>query len=184
MARPTAPKWRRPSTIPARSAVNLAGGRRGGGGGRGGQQPGTVVYRGYIEPEEAHRHASLAHARRDHARGQIFINGKLAAKTESFQRAGHVFNDVHAMLKPGKNSIAIVAEGTAGMGRLNQGGGILITPPPPQWKRRVFNGLAQIIVQAGTEAKPITLRARGEGLVETTLEIHAKEAAGRLVWSR
>ena len=48
----------------------------------------------------------------------------------------------------------------------------------------MFNGLAQIIVQAGTEAKPITLTGRGEGLVDTKLEIQTKEAAGRLVWSR
>jgi beta-galactosidase len=42
---------------------------------------------------------------------------------------------------------------------------------PPQWKRRLFNGLAQVLVQAGRSAGTMTLRASTPGLAPTVLNI-------------
>ncbi len=42
----------------------------------------------------------------------------------------------------------------------------------PSAKRSVFNGLAQVIVQAGKDAGDIQLTARADGLTETSLTIH------------
>jgi beta-galactosidase len=47
------------------------------------------------------------------------------------------------------------------------------------WKRSVFNGLAQIIVQAGRDAGEIKLTARADGLADNTITIHAGAHAPR-----
>ena len=42
---------------------------------------------------------------------------------------------------------------------------------PPQWKRRLFNGLAQVLVQSGRSAGTLTLRASAPGLASAGLNI-------------
>jgi len=44
------------------------------------------------------------------------------------------------------------------------------------WKRSVFNGLAQVVVQAGTNASEIRLTARSEGLAENAVVIPARQS--------
>lgn len=51
---------------------------------------------------------------------------------------------------------------------------------PTAWKRSVFNGLAQVLLQAGKMAGDIQLTARAEGLTGTTLVIHGAEHAVRV----
>ena len=48
-----------------------------------------------------------------------------------------------------------------------------------QWKRSVFNGLAEVIVQAGKEPGTIALTARADGLDSTPLNITANAAVPR-----
>jgi beta-galactosidase len=52
-------------------------------------------------------------------------------------------------------------------------------PGSPDWQRRVFNGLAQVIVQSGKVPGKIQLTARSEGLAPATLEIAAQPSAPR-----
>ncbi|MGD1083629.1 MAG: DUF4982 domain-containing protein, partial [Verrucomicrobiota bacterium] len=52
-------------------------------------------------------------------------------------------------------------------------------PAPAPWQRHVFNGLAQVIVQAGKEPGKIQLTARAEGLAVATLEISAQTSSVR-----
>jgi hypothetical protein len=54
-------------------------------------------------------------------------------------------------------------------------GGVQIVVPAEPWRRRAFNGLAQVIVQAGREPGTITITASAAGLQATilTLEIAA-----------
>jgi len=47
------------------------------------------------------------------------------------------------------------------------------------WKRSVFNGLAQIIVQSRKEAGELKLTARAEGLAPATLTVLAQPCAAR-----
>jgi len=49
----------------------------------------------------------------------------------------------------------------------------------PAWQRSVFNGLAQIIVQAGKQPGPLSLTARSPGLEPATLDITAGAAVPR-----
>jgi beta-galactosidase len=52
-------------------------------------------------------------------------------------------------------------------------------PLPVAWKRSVFNGLAQIIVQASKEGGPLKLTARSTGLQPATISLEAKPAPAR-----
>ena len=95
----------------------------------------------------------------------IFINGnKLAASAEDSQK--YILNAV--ILKEGKNTIQIV---TTPLQRIrdwdvmNTDPGIIqvITPAEP-WKRKLFNGYAQVIVQKDGSGKEIVLSATAKGL--------------------
>ena len=44
-------------------------------------------------------------------------------------------------------------------------------PSPAQWKRRLFNGLAQVLVQSGRSAGTLTLRASAPGLAPAVLNV-------------
>ena len=139
----------------------------------------TIVYRGSVElPAEHAGEPAGLHIGGIRERGWIYVNGRLAARTDRFERSGYHFENVQAMLLPGLNTVAVVARGAdvsehGGGARLRRGGTLLIHPAP-QWKRRVFNGLAQVIVQAGTEPHPIKLTARGDGLEPCDLEIRLR----------
>jgi beta-galactosidase len=52
-------------------------------------------------------------------------------------------------------------------------------PAPVEWRRSVFNGLAQIIVQASKEAGAIKLTARSAGLQPGTVLLQTKPASPR-----
>ncbi len=52
-------------------------------------------------------------------------------------------------------------------------------PSAPAWQRRVFNGLAQVIVQSSQKPGAIRLVARADGLEPATLEITAQPCAPR-----
>jgi beta-galactosidase len=52
-------------------------------------------------------------------------------------------------------------------------------PPPVAWRRSVFNGLAQIIVQASKESGELRLTARSAGLQPVMVLIEAKPAPAR-----
>jgi beta-galactosidase len=49
----------------------------------------------------------------------------------------------------------------------------------PEWKRSVFNGLAQIIVQSTREPGAIKLTARAKDLTPATVSIQSQPCAPR-----
>lgn len=61
---------------------------------------------------------------------------------------------------------AVVVRNQEGAGGLNKGVSPVLSNQSivPAWKRSVFNGLAQVLVQAGKTAGGIRLTARAEGL--------------------
>ena len=92
-------------------------------------------------------------------------------------------------MRPGKNVIAIVATPAQG-GRGNRGGGggranfgspgqIRVTIPPADWKRSLFSGLAQVIVQSTGQPGEITLTAKSSGVTDGILKIQAQPAPHR-----
>jgi beta-galactosidase len=87
----------------------------------------------------------------------------------------HDFVLDHSLLHKGKNVIAF--EGKPFVKRntweeINTNPGtIKVYNPALQWKRKTFNGLAQILIRTTKQAGVITLTATSEGLTPATIEI-------------
>jgi beta-galactosidase len=107
----------------------------------------------------------------------IYINGKEIARSVKEESAGNNFVLDQSNLHPGKNNIAIIAIPLVKKNpweSVNSDPGLIqvITPPAP-WKRKLFSGLAQVIVQSTSEAGEITLTATSPGLKAGVLKIQS-----------
>jgi beta-galactosidase len=102
----------------------------------------------------------------------VFINGnKVNASAEDAQK--YILDS--AVLKEGKNTIHIVAtplQKIKDWDVMNTDPGIIqvITPSEP-WKRKLFNGYAQIIIQKEENAKEVILSASAKGLRAGSLSL-------------
>ncbi|QLC65081.1 DUF4982 domain-containing protein [Flavobacterium sp. LPB0248] len=95
----------------------------------------------------------------------VFVNGKkIEPSAEDAQK--YIFDT--AILKQGKNTIHIAAtplQKVKDWDVMNTDPGIIqvLTPAEP-WKRKLFNGYAQIIIQKDENAKEVVLSASAKGL--------------------
>jgi beta-galactosidase len=102
----------------------------------------------------------------------IYLNGHLLGKSLKRDAVGYEYPLTGDLLVPGKNSVAIYAERFSGEGKKSQAfhwddGGpavVKVTVPAAQWRRSLFNGLAQVIVQSTGEKGEIKLTGTAEGL--------------------
>lgn len=95
----------------------------------------------------------------------VFVNGnKVEPSKENSQK--YVLNS--AILKEGKNTIHITAtplQKVKDWDVMNTDPGIIqVITPAESWKRKLFNGYAQIIIQKEENAKEVVLSASGKGL--------------------
>jgi beta-galactosidase len=111
--------------------------------------------------------------------GWIYVNGQPVGESHDW-RASPTF-EVRKFLRTGDNSIAVAVHNGDGPGGINKG--VRLTFPskalPVNWKRSVFNGLAQVIVQSGTEAGEIRLTAHADGLASSSIIIETKGDSAR-----
>ncbi len=140
-----------------------------------------AVFRGRIQVTEKELHSEsveLCFGRIDED-GWVYVNGRKAGESHDWQSAPSF--DVKHLLHPGENIIAVAVANWNGAGGINEGVTLRLTQKPemPQWKRSVFNGLAQIIVQATKTAGEIKLTARAEGLAPATLVIRSQPCIPR-----
>jgi beta-galactosidase len=107
----------------------------------------------------------------------IYINGKRIANAIPENKKGDTFVLDKANLRAGKNTIAIVAVPLIykyKWGTVNTSPGtIQILTPAPTWRRTLFSGLAQVIVQSTGETGEITLTASSNGLKKAEIKINA-----------
>ena len=84
--------------------------------------------------------------------------------------------DVRSFLHAGENILAVGVSYDGGPGGISRGVRLEYQYPPvlPHWRRSVFNGLAQVIVQSADEAGPLKLTATAEGLAPASLVIQSK----------
>ncbi len=105
----------------------------------------------------------------------IYINGKLIAKSIKRDDAVQKYILGHQILKKGKNIYAVVCTPLVPRyqwDNLNTDPGIIrVYLPAGIWKRRAFNGLAQVIVQSKNQAGEIKLKATSPGLSEAVTTI-------------
>ncbi|WP_426485527.1 beta-galactosidase GalA [Flavobacterium sp. 2] len=100
----------------------------------------------------------------------VFINGnKINPSPEDLQK--YILNS--AILKEGKNTIHIVAtplQKVKDWDVMNTDPGIIqVVMPAETWKRKLFNGYAQIIIQKEDNAKEVILSASAKGLRSANL---------------
>lgn len=103
--------------------------------------------------------------------GWLYVNGQLAGESHDWQSSPSF--DITKFLHPGDNSIAVAVHNADGPGGVNKGVSLSLPrkSAPVIWKRSVFNGLVQIIVQSGTEPGEIRLDANSLGLAKDTILI-------------
>ncbi|MDF1550788.1 MAG: DUF4982 domain-containing protein, partial [Bacteroidales bacterium] len=107
----------------------------------------------------------------------IYLNGELIAENIKRDTLEQVFKLDHKLLKPGKNVLAYKGKALYKRSQwedLNTDPGLIqIITPAGKWKRKLFNGLAQVIIQSEKAGK-ITLKAASHGLKEAELKIIAE----------
>ncbi len=106
--------------------------------------------------------------------GSFYVNGQKVGESHDSQLASVL--DVKHFLHPGDNTIAVVVGNYGDSGGISQGVTLQFQDPPelPEWKRSVFNGLAQIIVQSSRQPGELRLTARSAGLQPATAAIRAQ----------
>ena len=110
---------------------------------------------------------------------KVYLNGqKLGPGSDP--RTPSIF-DVKGKLHAGVNVLAVTVAVWGGDGGVNKGVALRLVDAPAAvaWSRSVFNGLAQVIVQAGKQAGSIRLSAHGEGLKPGEATIETKTVALR-----
>jgi beta-galactosidase len=145
----------------------------------------TNIYRGVFQLPQTTNAVNVALLL--HSLGEeqsIFLNGNPLAQNVRRTDAGFTFHLEPHTLRP-TNVIAIIATslrrepGNRG-GRNPDGPGLIrLTTPAGDWKRRVFNGLAQVIVQSTGQPGDITLTAKAPALDPAVLKLQAQPAQRR-----
>ena len=140
----------------------------------------TNVYRGTFELPAA-PNTTVSLLVRDPGESEwIYLNGKLVADNVPHSSTGHEFKLTPELLRTGTNVLAIIAtprqERNRGEGNRNAGSPVVvkIVTPPGEWKRSVFNGLAQVIVQSSKEPGEIKLTARADHLSPATVTLQSQ----------
>jgi beta-galactosidase len=168
---------------------------RGGPGGGGGDRRGSAarpteptVYRAsFVLPQEV-GNATLTLALRSLGREQsVYLNGQPIAQNVPRDNNGHEFPLPTGALRSGTNLIAVVATPQpggpvtrgGGRGRVSSPGQIRVVTSPGNWKRSVFNGLAQVIVQSSQQPGEITLTVSSPGVSSTELKLQTQAVALR-----
>jgi beta-galactosidase len=111
--------------------------------------------------------------------GWVYVNGQKSGESHDWQ-SPPVF-DLKPFLHAGENTIAIGVANWDSEGGLNKGVSLEFQEKPvaADWKRSVFNGLAQIIVQSTKEPGEIKLTASAEGLSPVTTVISSQPSTPR-----
>ena len=111
--------------------------------------------------------------------GWVYVNGQLAG--ESHQWNDRPSMEVRKYLHNGENTIAVAVQNHEGQGGMNKGVTLEIPDKPvaPHWTRSTFNGLAQVIVQAGKDPGTLHLTAKGGGLSGAAIDISSMADSSR-----
>lgn len=139
------------------------------------------IYRGSIHLTDDLTHLPLTFFYKSIGRKQLlYFNGHLLATNVDHHKDQDVFSINKAFLKAGNNSIVIVAlpiKKKNPWDNPNQDPGVIqFKAPAPTWKRKLFNGLAQVIIQSdGKQTGNITLTATSAGLKEKKLVINTSK---------
>ncbi len=105
----------------------------------------------------------------------IYINGKKIGDKMPANKKGNAFILDRSVLKTGKNTIAILATPilkVQSWDNINTDpGAIQVLKPAAGWKRKLFSGLAQVIVQSTGDKGEVSLTASSNGLKPAKIKL-------------
>ncbi len=108
----------------------------------------------------------------------IYVNGVNIASNIKRDDPNQSFVLDHKILKPGNNTIAYTGQRFRLRYQWDEPntdpGVISVWNPAEQWRRKLFNGYAQVIIQSTNKAGKIILKASSDGLKSTSLIIESK----------
>lgn len=108
----------------------------------------------------------------------IYVNGKLVASNLGRNDA-QSFKLDNSILQKGKNEFVVVGKRFKKRSEWDEPntnpGVIQVVTPAESWKRKAFNGLAQVIVQSTRQPGEIVLKATAAGLVPSTIKIKGEQ---------
>ena len=110
----------------------------------------------------------------------LWLNGRELARDLDTSRDGPALRIDPGLLVVGSNRIQLIVvpygDGRNHMPELSRLGAVSVVTPAPQWQRQLFNGLAQVIVQAGKAPGSIRLTAQAQDLAAGDAEVAAQSA--------
>ncbi len=154
--------------------------------GRSKSLPAAYIYRGSFElPTDLKQDRITLYFSAIGKEQSIYINGKAAGGVLKDDQTHYELVLDKSLLKAGSNQIDIIAKP---LGRRAGGNGdnasigtVQIYREAAQWKRKLFSGLAQIIIQSTGEPGEITLSATSSGLKTGSLKINSTKSDSRLL---
>ena len=150
--------------------------------------PPASVFRGaFYLPAEAERAAVKLMLRSVGDTQSIFVNGHALAQNLKVDAVGYEYALDRSLLHAGRNVVTLYVTRFSAANKAMQAfswdgpgpAAVQVVMPAPQWKRSVFNGLAQVIVQSKREAGEIRLTATSPGLSPAVVNI-ASQALPRV----
>jgi beta-galactosidase len=141
----------------------------------------ALVYRGTFTMPELKGDETVTFFYNSIGREQsIYINGKEIGANLAQDQRGNEFRLSASQLRSGQNTLAIAATPILKKQPwdvINMDPGLVqILRPAEQWKRKLFNGLSQVILQATGEEGDIILTATSPGLKAQTIIIKSSKA--------
>jgi beta-galactosidase len=108
----------------------------------------------------------------------VYVNGQLLGANIKRDAANQNFGLNLKLLKPGKNTFAVTGQRFRKKYQWDEPntfpGTVQFIEKAKQWKRKAFNGYAQIIIQSTEKPGEITLKAMAPGLKEGIIKITTK----------
>ncbi len=138
-----------------------------------------LVVRGTIEIPEFTDQSEINLFTKSIVEGQsIYMNGHLIAPNIKRDSPDQSYRLDHSIIQPGKNVYAVTGKRfrkTHQWDEPNTDPGLIqVIEPAGQWKRKAFNGLAQVIVQSEKQLGEIVLSADSPGLKSAAIKIKAQ----------
>ncbi len=113
----------------------------------------------------------------------IYINGVKIASNILRDDPNQSYHIDRSVLRPGLNTYAVTGQRFRKKHQWDEPntdpGVIQVYNPAPQWKRKLFNGLAQVIIQTTDEPGEIIITAESDGLQPTLIKIASVPPAVR-----
>ncbi|WP_157273888.1 beta-galactosidase GalA [Pedobacter sp. BAL39] len=136
----------------------------------------TLIYRGSFNLEEWSADTKVTFFYKSLGKSQsIYINGKKIASNLVAGKPGHAFLLDRSVIRAGENTVAILATPLLKVNSWDvinlDPGAIQVLSPAPVWKRKLFSGLAQVIIQHIGGQGDVVLKATAPGLKPATLKV-------------